>query len=78
LRTAELILTDQSRHIVEVAAQLARVGDHNDFEQMLIPAAYVPESAFGMCELLVRLYPNQACAIADAVNTRLIMNRPAD
>jgi AAA ATPase domain len=69
IRTAERILVDRSRHLVAIAGDLARMGvaARGHFEQLLVPCARYPESAYGVCSLLARVYPKQAGEVAPVV-----------
>lgn len=67
VRTAGLILTKRNDHLPEIAEALVRVGDKARFKQLLIPCAYYIDSAYRMCGLLARLYPEQARVIAEVV-----------
>lgn len=67
VRTAGLILTKRNEHLPEIASALVEAGDKEHFKQLLIPCAYYIDSAYEMCGLLARLYPEQAGAIAEVV-----------
>ncbi len=67
VQTAEKIIGDRGRHLHEIGAALAEEGDRENFKRLLIPCSFYPEASYRMCGVLVRLYPEQATAIAQIV-----------
>ncbi|GAK56349.1 tetratricopeptide repeat domain protein [Candidatus Vecturithrix granuli] len=65
VQTAMTILTNRNKHLPEIAETLVDVGNKEHFKQLLIPCAAYLDSAYRMCGLLARLYPEQATAIAE-------------
>jgi hypothetical protein len=64
VKKAEAILADRNGRVPELAAALVEAGDKEHFKRLLIPCAYYLDSAYRMCGLLGRLYPEQAAAVA--------------
>jgi len=68
IRTTDRILINRYKHLPNVAAVLAEVGDQENFKHLLIPCAYYLDAAYEMCGHLARLYPEQAEEIAKVLS----------
>ena len=66
LTTSQAILADRHQHLPDLAGKLASV-DKDLFKRLLLPCAYYLESAFRMCPLLARLFPERAMSVAEIV-----------
>ncbi|MEQ8995688.1 MAG: hypothetical protein RID53_04185 [Coleofasciculus sp. B1-GNL1-01] len=67
VKTAEKILTERNLYLPGIASWLVKTGDKENFKPLLIPCAYNVETAYQMCGLIARLYPEQAESVAKAV-----------
>ncbi|MEQ9371652.1 MAG: SMEK domain-containing protein [Coleofasciculus chthonoplastes F3-SA18-01] len=67
VKTAEKILTERNLYLPGIASWLVKTGDKENFKRLLIPCAYNVETAYQMCGLIARLYPEQAELVAKAV-----------
>ncbi len=68
IRTTDRILINRYKHLPNVAAVLAEVGDQENFKHLLIPCAYYLDAAYEMCGYLARLYPEKAEEIAKVLS----------
>ncbi|MEG4860811.1 SMEK domain-containing protein [Microcoleus sp. K1-B6] len=68
--TAEQILNNRNQLLCHIAAILAQLNDKESFKKkkLLIPCAYSLKTAYQMCGLLARLYPEKAETIAKVVS----------
>jgi Trypsin-like peptidase domain len=64
---AAQILADRNEHLGRIAEAIADAGDRDQFKELLIPSSAYIDVAYQACELLARVYPDQASAIAEAV-----------
>ncbi|MEQ9668181.1 hypothetical protein [Coleofasciculus sp. G2-EDA-02] len=67
VKTAEKILTERNLYLPGIASWLVKTGDKENFKRLLIPCAYNVETAYQMCGLIARLYPEQAESVAKVV-----------
>jgi tetratricopeptide (TPR) repeat protein len=65
VRIGESILTHRNYALTEIAASLAKVKDVENFKRLLIPCAYLIDTAYIMSGLLVQLYPQQIRAVSE-------------
>jgi hypothetical protein len=65
LATADLILVDREKHLPAIIDRFLQTNDRTAFKELLIPCAAHLESAWKVCGLLARAYPDQASAIAE-------------
>jgi hypothetical protein len=54
-------------HLTAIACAFAETGNREGFKHLLTPCADYLDAAYKMCGLLVRLYPEQATAVAAVV-----------
>ncbi|MBD1866141.1 AAA family ATPase [Cyanobacteria bacterium FACHB-471] len=66
--TAEKILSGRNEHLPRIATAFVETGDRDHFKQLLIPCADYLDAAYAMCAHLIKLYPQQATAIAKVVS----------
>jgi len=67
LRTAEKKLTNRHQLLCNIATILDQIQDKDNFKKLLISCAYSSDTAYKMCTLLARLYPEKAEAVAEKV-----------
>jgi len=67
LRTAEKKLTNRHQLLCNIATILDQIQDKDNFIKLLISCAYSSDTAYKMCTLLARLYPEKAEAVAEKV-----------
>lgn len=67
VETTALIRQHRARSLPQVAEALSKVGDRENFNNLLIPSAYYLDAALQMCALLTDLHPEQASEIAKVV-----------
>lgn len=67
VQTITPVLTENGDTPLRVATILAEAGNREHFKQLLIPCASSLDSAYRMCGLLARLYPEQAAVVAKVV-----------
>ncbi|MBE9125908.1 MULTISPECIES: hypothetical protein [unclassified Coleofasciculus] len=67
VRTAEKILTERNLYLPGIASWLVETGDRENFKRLLIPCVYYLDTAYQMCGLLAKLYPDQATDIVKVV-----------
>jgi hypothetical protein len=65
--TAEKVLINRNQLLCNIAAILVQLKDKNNFKRLLFPCAYNLETAYQMCGLIARLYPEQAELVAKVI-----------
>ncbi|MEQ9356827.1 SMEK domain-containing protein [Coleofasciculus chthonoplastes] len=65
--TAEKVLINRNQLLCHIAVILVQLKDKNNFKRLLVPCAYNLETAYQMCGLIARLYPEQAESVAKVV-----------
>ncbi|MEQ9238893.1 MAG: SMEK domain-containing protein [Coleofasciculus sp. E2-BRE-01] len=65
--TAEKVLINRNQLLCHIAAILVQLKDKNNFKRLLFSYAYNIETAYQMCGLIARLYPEQAESVAKAI-----------
>ncbi|MEG4276315.1 hypothetical protein QUA62_02265 [Microcoleus sp. MON1_C1] len=66
-RTAGKILTNRHQLLCNIAAILVQIQDKDNFKKLLISCVYSSDTAYKMCTILARLYPNKAESVAEKV-----------
>ena len=66
-RTAEKILTNRHQLLCNIATILDKIQDKDNFKKLLISCAYSSDTAYKMCTILARLYPEKAESVAEEV-----------
>lgn len=67
IQTTALIEAKRADYLVEIAAELLKANDIENFKRLLVPCANYPETAYKMCGFLSQAYPEQSMAIAEAI-----------
>jgi tetratricopeptide (TPR) repeat protein len=66
-RTAAKKLTNRHQLLCNIATILDQIQDKDNFKKLLISCAYSSDTAYKMCTLLARLYPEKAESVAEKV-----------
>jgi hypothetical protein len=65
IATARLILVEREKHLPAIVQSFLEATDRTPFKELLISCADHLQSAWAVCGLLARAYPEQAAAIAE-------------
>ncbi|MEG5041729.1 MULTISPECIES: AAA family ATPase [unclassified Microcoleus] len=66
-RTAAKKLTNRHQLLCNIATILDQIQDKDNFKKLLISCAYSSDTAYKMCTILARLYPEKAESVAEEV-----------
>jgi tetratricopeptide (TPR) repeat protein len=78
ITTAQMLISNRARSLPKIAEAFAESNDREHLIEMLIPCAYDPRTAYPMCGLLAKTYPEQAMAVAEMVREFRWAQRSAD
>lgn len=67
VRTSEAALIERGKLFEELAQVFGEIGDRESLKRLLQPCSHEPGSAYGLCVLLAKLYPEQLTALTEAV-----------
>jgi hypothetical protein len=66
MTTTRLILINRHEHLPAIVESFLQANDRSAFKELLIPCAFHLQSAWKVCGMLARAYPEQSTAIAEA------------